>query len=160
MAQKRPGWVGEAFIRHRVAMIESDAYQDLRLASRKALDRLEVELGRHGGKGNGKLIVTYENFESFGIRDKSVAPAIRQLEGHGLVVVTKRGRGGNADFGKASQYRLTYLPDDDGMPPTDEWRRWPAAPSSPTPSGDLDSTGENAPGARAKTPPAHRRKRP
>jgi len=74
---KRPR--GEAFIKRRRSLNESAAMAELTLAAHRVLLRLEIELMQHGGKNNGKLIVTYNNFVAFGMHRSTVAPAIRQL---------------------------------------------------------------------------------
>ena len=37
-----------------IEMLESPAYCVLSLSARRVLDRLEIELGHHGGKDNGR----------------------------------------------------------------------------------------------------------
>jgi hypothetical protein len=123
----KPGTIIGQFIAHRVAMLESDAWARLPLAARRMLDRLEIEHAHHGGKENGNLICTYRDFEMFGIRRPSIAPAIRLLEEVALVEVTHKGRGGNADFRDPSRYRLTYLPTGKRAP-TDEWENYTVPP--------------------------------
>ena len=91
------------------------------LAARRILDLLQIEHCRHGGKENGKLVLTYDQMASKMDRH-AIAPAIRELVALGFVEITQQGRGGNAEFRIASKYRLTYLarlPDI----PTNEWRR-------------------------------------
>ena len=40
---------------------------------------------QHGGVENGKLPVRFDDFEAYGISEKSVAPAIREVEALGFV---------------------------------------------------------------------------
>jgi hypothetical protein len=89
-------------------MLESPAYKVLSLAAHRVLARLEIELMRHGGNENGRLTVTYRQFEDYGVHKDSVAAAIRETVALGFVEVTERGCAGNAGYGKANQYRLTY----------------------------------------------------
>ena len=63
-----------------IEMLEAPAYRVLSLSARRVLDRLEIELGHHGGNDNGRLPVTYEDFERYGIDRHSIAPAIREAE--------------------------------------------------------------------------------
>jgi hypothetical protein len=63
MASRRPTQIAGQFIAHPRQMIESPAWRALSLAARKALDRIEIEHLDHGGAENGKLPVTYRNFE-------------------------------------------------------------------------------------------------
>ena len=48
------------------------------LAARKIVERVAIEHMGHGGTLNGSLIVTYDDFETFGVRRKSIAPAIKK----------------------------------------------------------------------------------
>jgi hypothetical protein len=54
---------------------------------------------------NGRLGVTYRDFEEWGVPRHKIASAIRELEALGFIEVTERGRGG-----KPNRYRMTYLP--------------------------------------------------
>jgi hypothetical protein len=105
-------------------MLESSAYRVLSLAAHRVLSRLEVELMHHGGNENGRLTVTFRQFEDYGVRKHSIAAALREVIALGFVEITERGCAGNAGYGKANQYRLTYRPAEDF--PADgshEWRR-------------------------------------
>lgn len=140
-SKRRPGAIDGPFIPHRLEMLSGAAFGALSLAARRCLDRMEVEHLEHAGRENGELIVTYADFESFGIRRSSVAAALRELENAGFIETTLKGRGGNADFRKASKYRLTFVTAKGQTAPTDEWR------NAPTPPQDIDSRPENGSGA-------------
>jgi hypothetical protein len=104
-----------------VEMLESDPFRALSRAGHQILGRMEIELGHHGGTSNGKLKVPYGHFQAYGIDRESVAPAIREVVALGFVEITKRGRGGNAEYRELTEYRLTYK-DTDYAKPTNEWR--------------------------------------
>lgn len=123
MARPKPTQINGQFIAHRVEMLESPAWAALSFAARRCLDRIEIEHAHHGAKENGNLPVTYGDFERFGVRRKSIAPAIRQLVKCGFVEVTHKGRGGNAEYRQPSRYRLTYI-FTKAAAPTDEWKRY------------------------------------
>ena len=76
----------------------------------RVLSRIQEEHMAHGGYENGKLPVTYENFETWGIRRDSIAGAIRELVALGFIEVTRRGYNGTAEKRTPSLYRLTFLP--------------------------------------------------
>ena len=63
----------------------------------------------HGGAENGKLPVTYEDFERCGVYADGVAPALRELEALGLIETMRKGYGGAAEVRMPSLYRLTYV---------------------------------------------------
>jgi hypothetical protein len=85
------------FAAREIKMLESHAYRELSLSARRVLDRLEIELAHHGGMDNGKLPVTYDDFQRYGIDRHAIAPAIRELIALGFVAITVRGRAGNAE---------------------------------------------------------------
>ena len=132
----RPTTIVGQWVAHRIPMLESDAWAKLTLTTRRVLDRLEIEHAHHGGKENGNLVCTYRDLERFGVRRPSIAAAIRLLVEVGLVVVTHKGRGGNAEFRDPSRYRLTYLPSAK-LAPTEDWEKY-ASPSPLSPR-DIDS---------------------
>jgi hypothetical protein len=105
-----------------IEMLESPAYRVLTLSARRLLDRLEVELGHHGGHDNHALPVTYSDFEQYGIHRHAIAPAIREAVALGFIEITEAGKAGNADFRAPNKFRLTYK-QTDKTEPTDDWRK-------------------------------------
>jgi hypothetical protein len=103
-----------------IEMLESPPYRVLSLSAHRILDRLEVELGHHGGADNGRLPCTYDHFEEFGIERHSIGPAIRECVALGFLEITEHGGGGNAEFRSPNLFRLTYRPT--AGEPTHEWR--------------------------------------
>jgi hypothetical protein len=87
------------------------------------ISRIELELCSHGGQDNGKLPVTNEDFCEYGIHHSSIAPAIREASALGIIEVTERGRGGNAEFRRPNLFRLTSAFTTRSDPPTNEWKR-------------------------------------
>jgi len=106
-----------------IDLLRSPAYRVLSLSGHRVLARIEIEFADHGGTDNGRLPVTYVDFEDFGIDRHAIGPAINECEALGLIEVTERGRSGNAEFRTPSLYRLTYRYTDK-VGPSDEWRRY------------------------------------
>ncbi len=118
-----------------MAMLNSPAFQSLGLIEHRILYRLEIEHMRKGGIMNSRLICSYGDFETYGMRRRLIADAIRCLEGLGFLEVMRKGRAGNAVYRYASIYRLTYLPTQDAgaiVPPTNEWRNVDTAEKAKT----------------------------
>jgi hypothetical protein len=112
-------------------MLESPAYRVLSLSGHRVLARLEIELGHHGGADNGRLPVTYADFQRYGIERKSIPPAIREVQALGFARVTERGRPSKSDFGRRPNFfELTYIHGAYGEEPTDEWRRHKTLPEA------------------------------
>ncbi len=93
-----------------IEMLESPAYRVLSLSARRALDRIEIEMAHHGGTDNGKLPVTFDDFQGYGIHRQAIAPAIRELVALGFVEITRQGCAGNAEHRSPNLYRLTARP--------------------------------------------------
>jgi hypothetical protein len=103
-------------------MLESPAYRALSLSARRVLDRIEVELAHHGGRDNGGLPVTYDDFEHYGIDRHLIAPAIREAVALKFLEITKPGRAGNAEHRAPNLFRLTYR-HTKREEPSHDWRR-------------------------------------
>lgn len=113
--------IGGQFAAREIEMLESPAYRALSLSAHRALARIEIELAHHGGTDNGRLPVTYDNFQRYGIDRHAIGPALRQLAALGFIEITDPGRAGNAEFRRPAKYRLTYKPAK-AAPPTHEWK--------------------------------------
>src|SRR5436309_15230078 len=81
-----------------IDMLESPAWRVLSLGAHRVLDRIEIELAHHGGKDNGQLPVTYDDFVKYGIHRQAIRPAINELTALGFLEITRQGRAGNAEF--------------------------------------------------------------
>ena len=119
---RRRNSIDGQFVAHRIEMIRSPAWSVLSLSARRVLDRIEIEHCDHGGNENGRLPVTYDDFECYGIHRHAIAPAIRETVALGFAEITERGRAGNAEFRSPHKFRLTYFPAW-RAPPTNEWQR-------------------------------------
>ena len=121
----RRGSISGAFAWRLIEMLESPTHRALSLSARRVLDRLEIELYRHGGKPeeNGRLACTYDHFVEFGIERHAIGPAIREVVALGFVEVTRQGCAGNAGYRQPTWYRLTYRHAGSDKRTTDEWRK-------------------------------------
>jgi len=107
---KRKTWIARQFAARPIEMLESPAMRVLSLADRRILDRIEIEHAHHGGADNGKLPITYVDFERFGVHPNAIAPSLRVLEALGFIETTRKGYSGPATMRAPSLYRLTYRP--------------------------------------------------
>ena len=108
-----------------IEMLESPAYRALSLSAHRVISRIEIELYADAGNDNGKLPVTKQDFIDCGIHHKAIAPAIREAAALGFIVVTQRGRGGNAEHRRPNHFKLTFAHDRNSRqePPSHDWRR-------------------------------------
>ena len=104
------------------AMLCSPAYEVLHSSERRMLERIEIELAKHGGKDNGKLPVTHEQFREFRVHRNYVGPGLRALCALGFVEITERGVAAPGTLRSPTLLRLTYRRTKNA-PATDEWRR-------------------------------------
>src|ERR1700710_124796 len=72
-----------------VELLESDAWRSLSINARRIIDRLVIEHLHHGGAENGRLRVSFRQFEDFGASRNSISEAISELENHRLLVVRR-----------------------------------------------------------------------
>jgi hypothetical protein len=131
-----------AFVWFEREMLESEAWRRMPLAARSVVDRLCIEHMAHGGTKNGDLIVTYDDFEVFGIRRRSIAKAIKMATDLGFIDVTGRGRRSYGIGRRPSTYGLTWLPRCDGTPASNKWR---AGNGSTVSTRNINSRGSFAP---------------
>src|SRR5207248_4464704 len=122
---KRRNRISGQFSARLIEMLDSPAWRVLSLSACRVIDRIEIELARHGGNDNGKLPVTYEDFEEYGVTRESVSPAIREAEALGFIRITERGRGGNAEYRQPNKFFLTFAHcrTSRSEPPTHDWRK-------------------------------------
>jgi hypothetical protein len=109
-------------------LLESGAMRSLSINGRRVIDRIRLEHMAHAGLENGRLKVTWLDFEKFGINRRRIKSSIEEVTTVGIVAIEQPGRKawGN-DQGDSTQYRLTYLPvadPGDYRPATNDWRRF------------------------------------
>jgi hypothetical protein len=97
------------FLRLPFDVLNSFALRLLNIHEVRVLRRLEIEYVRKRGKENGKLIVTFADFEAYVVQRKEIGPALRVLQALGLIEQTYQGRGGNREYRSPHQWRITYL---------------------------------------------------
>jgi hypothetical protein len=121
---KRGNSISGQFAPRLIEMLESPAYRALSRSAHMVISRIEIEHGHHGGKDNGRLPVTTDDFVAYGMHRTTVAPAIREAEALGFLRITRRGRGGNAEYRTPNLFLLTFAHSRDsrGPAPTDDWR--------------------------------------
>src|SRR5258708_7616015 len=125
MAPRKRNKIDGQFNARLIEMMESPAYRVLSLSAHRVLDRISIELALHGGNDNGKLPVTYDQFEEYGIHREAIPPAIREFEALGFIEVTQRGRASAGEFRSPNLFRLTCVNCKSTPTPTHEWRRIP-----------------------------------
>lgn len=100
------------------------ASKNLRLmpnAARLILDRIILEHTLHNGKENGRLLVTYSDFERWGLRRQSVKQGIEFLSAAGLIR-WEQGSFAAPDRRRPNSFTLTWF-SVDGYEPTNDWKR-------------------------------------
>jgi hypothetical protein len=123
---KRRTKIGAWFSPRLVEMLESPAYRVLSLSAHRALSRIEIELRHHAGNDNGRLPVTFDDFEEYGLNRHAIRPALAELEILGFITITERGTMAKAaEYRRSNRFRLTTLPELEGVGPEGcRWRRF------------------------------------
>ena len=111
---------GEPWMHVPLYLLESVAFRALSKNAMLALSRIEIEHLHHGLQENGKLIVTHRDFIEYGVSKDQVTPSLVELDYLGLVRRI-RGRGGKGGA-HPNKFRLTWIGDWQGNPPTNEWK--------------------------------------
>jgi hypothetical protein len=106
--KRRRNRIDGQFAARPIAMLESPAYRALSLAGHRVVSRVEVELAHHGGNDNGRLPVTFDQFVEYGLHRHSIGPAMREAVALGFLIITEKGRAGNAEHRNPNRFRLTY----------------------------------------------------
>jgi len=97
-----------AFIWIPVEVLESPAWCGMSINEHRMLDRMLIENIRHRSEHNGRLRVSYQQFEGIGIGHRLIAPAAKGLVASGFLAITK-GRRGKGVLKPPNLYRLTFL---------------------------------------------------
>lgn len=156
MGGKLNNSIAGQFAARKIDMLELPAYRILSLSAHRVISRIEIEYARHGGKDNGKLPVTFNDFEAYGVRRHSIRPAIDELEALGLIEVTDHGaRSIRAEYPKPKKFRLTYR-HVDGRPGdgTHEWQRFKTTEDAVAAVKAAHERREKAKAARLRNPKA------
>jgi hypothetical protein len=126
MANKRRNAISGQFVARLTEMQQSPAFRILSLSALRALARLEIELAHHAGTNNGKLAVTFKDFEKYGIRRHSIGPALDELDALGFATITQRGKKAvTAEYRRPTLFLLTTRPELEGVGPERcRWRRF------------------------------------
>jgi hypothetical protein len=125
-------------------MVESPAYRTLSAGGHAIIGRIALEHMAHGGNCNGALPVTYNDFEEYSIRRRSIRAYLSEVTALGFVDRTRNGLKAYAGFeGAPAHYRLTWLPTHDGQAATNRWARFKtleeASEAVRLARGDVDS---------------------
>jgi hypothetical protein len=82
---QRYNQISGRFAAQPITLLKSAPFRVLNNSERKMFARIEIEYSDHGGRDNGKLPITFDQFEEYGIRRQLIAPSRRALVALGLV---------------------------------------------------------------------------
>jgi hypothetical protein len=115
---------GEPFIWLTQEMLESPAWRALPPAAKGVIERIAIEHMSHGGTENGRLPVTYGDFEKHGVRRMSIRFGIMAAHALGWITITEEGHAGAGDTRRAARYALQWIDRHDGAPRSNGWKRF------------------------------------
>jgi hypothetical protein len=118
---------GQSWVWHAADMRITEKWRKMTLMCHRLLDRIELEHMAHNGLENGRLRISYSQFEEWGISRRSIPVAIKYAVDAGFLDVPKRGY---LIKDTTNEYRLTYFATrervraaDEWSAPTNEWKR-------------------------------------
>jgi hypothetical protein len=91
-----------------VQLMESYAARVLSKHEHLAWMKIEIEHRKRGGRRNGELIVTTDDFVAYGIERRQIPAALRALEALGIIIITDRGHGGHGPNHLPHFFLLNY----------------------------------------------------
>lgn len=101
-------------------LLASAAWRARSINTVRLIEFLLVEHMAHAGTENGNLKATYDQLVAFGLTRSAIRAATEEAEFLGLIRFKRGGRWVGTN--QPSTYRLTFLPDRDSNPPTNEWK--------------------------------------
>jgi hypothetical protein len=104
-------------------ILESPAWRALTGNALKVVLRIALEHLKHGGVDNGRLPVTYQDFEKCGVRKNSIREAQLVAVHLGFIDRTVGEVPWHGDIRQPSTFGLTWLPRYDGQPASNKWTR-------------------------------------
>jgi hypothetical protein len=114
----------EPFVMLHRAVLNSFAWRALSESARKVIYRVILEWMAHAGKLSTDIPVTKENFIEYGLHHNAIAPAQREACALGLLLLSTRGRAGNAEFRAPHKWALLFLKDERGKYLGTDWQRF------------------------------------
>jgi hypothetical protein len=122
MSRRKRNKISGQFAYQTIEMIESPAFRALSLSAHRVLFRIQAEHAHHAGTENGRLPVTFDQFEEYGVHRHAVGPAIRELTALGFITYDQ-GTHGNGVYCIPNKFRLTFRnTDGERSDGTHEWR--------------------------------------
>jgi hypothetical protein len=100
-----------------IDVIDSVAWRELSINARRVLDALIAQHFRYWQKENGKLQISYRDFEHACVTRRLIGKAIQELKAAGLITV-RQGTPTNDVMRPPSLYELTIYPPQAGLPKT------------------------------------------
>ncbi len=137
--RKVKDFIDESFVQIPLKLLESDAWRNRPINCIRLMDRLIIEHIRQGGRENGNLIVTYNEFQKHGIPRKYIKGAIKNAEELKLIRV-EYGCYYDAKRKYPNKYTLTFFKEkifDEKLnvncwrAPSNDWRKYTHHEGSP-----------------------------
>jgi hypothetical protein len=122
MSRRKRNKISGQFAYQTIEMIESPAFRALSLSAHRVLFRIQAEHAHHAGTENGRLPVTFAQFENYGVHRHAIGPAIRELIALGFITYDQ-GTHGNGVYCIPNKFRLTFRnTEGERSDGTHEWR--------------------------------------
>ena len=120
--RQRYNQISGRFAAQPISLLKSAPYRVLNNSERKMFARIEIEYSDHGGRDNGRLPVTFDQFEEYGIRRQLIAPSRRALVALGIITFDQGHAAAELGERRPNLFGLTHRPVGEAAP-TNDWRR-------------------------------------
>jgi hypothetical protein len=120
----KPNAIIGQFSPYPVDMLASPAWRALSLSARRCLERIAIELAKHGGRDNSELPVTYRDFVAHGVPRARIKPSLAELVALGFIEMTPGHASLSPDYGRAARFCVLFLNCIGPLPDHTRWRRF------------------------------------
>ena len=99
-----------SFVQISNELLNSYSWKNMSINGRRILDRIMIEHTNHAGTENGNLIVTYNDFEEYGVNRNQILKSIKELEDLNLIEI-EHGKRRCYNESYPNRFRVTFLVD-------------------------------------------------
>jgi hypothetical protein len=122
----KPNAIREQFAAYPIEMLQSHAWRALSAMAKRCIERIVIELRKHGGKDNGELPVTNRDFVAHGVSMATIKPALAEAVALGFIEQTPGYACKNPLYARPARFRILFINSKGPLPDHTRWRRFKA----------------------------------
>ena len=120
----KPNAIVGQFSAYPIEMLESPAWRALTPSAKRCIERIAIELAKHGGRDNGELKVSNRRFRAFGVYMDGIKPALAEAVALGFIEMIPGYACQNPNYGRTAQFRILFLNCKGPLPDHTRWKRF------------------------------------